>query len=183
VAARLIEGPPQGRFDLAHLRAIHRHLFQDVYEWAGQVREVEITKGETQFQLRRFIETGISDIHRRLEARNYLRGLDRAAFAREAGEIIGDLNHAHPFREGNGRTQLVYLKQLAHQAGHSIDLSRLDKEQWLAASVAAHHGQYRHMSVEIGRALDTGPHPARDKSKDQSKGRPQNRSKNDDRYR
>ena len=61
VAQRLLEAVPTGDFDLDHLRAIHRHLFQDVYEWAGEVRTVEIAKGGSGFQPRRFIETGLPD--------------------------------------------------------------------------------------------------------------------------
>src|SRR5438128_444096 len=45
VTDRIAEGVPKGKFDLAHLRAIHRHLFQDLYDWAGQLRTVEISKG------------------------------------------------------------------------------------------------------------------------------------------
>lgn len=52
VIQRIREGVPEGDFDLAHLRAIHRHLFQDVYDWAGELRTVEIAKGGHQFQLR-----------------------------------------------------------------------------------------------------------------------------------
>jgi cell filamentation protein len=58
-AQRASEGLPTGRFDLAHLRAIHRHLFQDIYDWAGELRTVEISKGSSQFQFRRFIESGM----------------------------------------------------------------------------------------------------------------------------
>ena len=50
VADRIAEGAPLGAFDLPHLRAIHRHLFQDVYDWAGELRTVEINKGGHQFQ-------------------------------------------------------------------------------------------------------------------------------------
>ncbi|WP_201772408.1 Fic/DOC family protein [Neorhizobium vignae] len=64
--SRIQEGIPQGDFDLKHLKAIHRHLFQDLYEWAGQVRLVEISKGESQFQFRQYIETGMADVHRRI---------------------------------------------------------------------------------------------------------------------
>src|SRR5690606_15090999 len=49
---------PSGSFDLKHLRAIHRHLFQDVYDWAGELRTVEIFKGGSQFQFRQYIATG-----------------------------------------------------------------------------------------------------------------------------
>lgn len=152
VTQRIAEGLPEGGFDLLHLRAIHRHLFQDIYDWAGEIRTVEIAKGGHQFQFRRFIGVGVADIHRRLVATDFLRGLERPAFAEAASAIIGDLNYVHPFRDGNGRTQLQYLDGLALQAGHPLDLSRLSPVGWLTASRAAHHGDYRLMAEEIERA-------------------------------
>lgn len=142
VAQRAAEGIPSGTFDLAHLRAIHRHLFQDVYDWAGELRTVEIAKGGNQFQFRQYIGTGMADVHGRIVAAGYLKGLSARAFADKAGEIIGDINYVHPFREGNGRTQALYLEALARQAGHSIDLTRLVRESWMEASKAAHTGRY-----------------------------------------
>jgi len=103
-AQRAAQGIPSGKFDLAHLRAIHRHLFQDVYDWAGELRTVEIAKGGNQFQFRQYITTGMADVHRRIVAAKFLKGLSARAFADKAGEIIGDINYVHPFREGNGRT-------------------------------------------------------------------------------
>lgn len=153
VQARLEEGTPEGKFDFNHLKAIHRHLFQDLYGWAGEVRTVEIAKGGTQFMPRQFIETGMADVHSRLEKAGYLQGLAPEAFAEKASEIIGDVNHAHPFREGNGRTQLEYLRQLAAQAGHEFQPDRLNPEQWHAASRAAHLGDYQLMAAQIEGAL------------------------------
>jgi cell filamentation protein len=154
VTARIIEGVPSGRFDLVHLRAIHRHLFQDVYEWAGEVRTVEIAKGGHQFQFRQYIETGMADVHRRLVSAGYLHDLSREDFADAAGKILGDVNYIHPFREGNGRTQLLYLEQLAEQAGHPVDLSRIDPARWVEASRAAHNADYGLMAEEIGRCIE-----------------------------
>ena len=156
VTQRLAEGAPTGRFDLAHLRAIHHHLFQDIYEWAGQIRRVEIAKNGNQFQFRRFIDTGMADVHRRLEAADFLRGLSRQDFAAAAGHILGDVNYVHPFREGNGRVQAEYLRQLGAQAGHRIDLTQLDGERWMAASQAAHRGDYSLLAAEILRAIRPG---------------------------
>ena len=153
VVQRITEGVPSGQFDLAHLRAIHRHLFQDIYDWAGEVRTVEIAKSGHQFQPRRFIETGMADIHRRLRDTDFLRGLRRSAFATAASAITGDLNYVHPFRDGNGRTQLQYLDALARHAGHPLDLSQLSPDGWLSASRAAHHGNYRPMAGEIASAI------------------------------
>ncbi|MBN9037600.1 MAG: Fic family protein [Rhizobiales bacterium] len=153
VVQRMAEGVPSGNFGLAHLKAIHRHLFQDVYEWAGEMRTVEISKGDSQFQFRRYIETGMADVQRRLAARDYLWGLDATAFSREAGQIMGDVNYAHPFREGNGRVQLLYLEQLARQAGHPLDLTKLDRDMWMTASRDAHMADYQKMSRCIADAI------------------------------
>lgn len=128
-------------------------MFQDIYEWAGQIRTVEIAKGGSQFQFLRYIETGMEDVHRRLLSADFLRGLSAAEFAAQAGAIMGDVNYVHPFRDGNGRTQLQYLKQLGEQAGYPIDLTRLDPGQWIEASRSAHNGEYGPMGAEIERAI------------------------------
>jgi cell filamentation protein len=151
---RLQQGTPGGNFDLPHLCAIHRHLFRDVYAWAGELRTVEIAKGGNTFQLFKFIETGMADIHTRLAKRKYLADLSAASFADEAAKIIGDLNYVHPFREGNGRTQLEYLRQLAERAGYPIDPSHLQPKRWLAASIAAHNADYKPMADEIGNVIN-----------------------------
>ena len=153
VTQRIRQGVPEGQFDLAHLQGIHRHLFQDVYSWAGELRQVEIAKGGHQFQFRQYIATGMADVHGRLVKQNYLRGLNKAEFAREAGAIMGDVNYVHPFREGNGRTQLQYLKQLGQQAGHNVDLGRLDPKGWIEASKRAHAADYAPMSRAIEEAI------------------------------
>lgn len=178
VTARMAQKLPSGLFDLEHLQSIHRHLFQDIYPWAGEVRTVEIAKGSTQFQHRRFIQTGMADIHRRLQSKSYLTNTSIAGFAKEAGQIIGDLNHVHPFREGNGRTQLVYLAQLAMKAGHDINLSRINKERWLSASIAAHKADYTPMAEEICSALQIGRRVSRDVDVGKK-----HKNKDDDRYR
>jgi cell filamentation protein len=153
VVQRAREGMPTGDFDLDHLRSIHRHLFQDVYAWAGEVRTVEISKDGSQFQFRRFIGTGMADIHRRLAQSSFLRGLSAVDFAAAAGTILGDVNYVHPFRDGNGRAQLQYLALLADRAGHPVDLARLDPRRWQEASRSAHQGTYGPMAAEIARAL------------------------------
>ncbi|WP_245582391.1 Fic/DOC family protein [Neorhizobium lilium] len=153
VAMRARHGIPTGNFDLKHLRAIHRHLFQDVYDWAGDVRTVEISKGGSQFQFRQYIETGMADVHRRLAGSDFMRGLDRPAFAAKVAAIIGDVNYVHPFREGNGRTQLQYLKQLSVKAGHPLDLTKIDAVKWIDASIQANQTSYDLMADVIESAL------------------------------
>lgn len=162
VMQRIAEGVPHGEFDLAHLKSIHRHLFQDIYQWAGDIRTVEISKDGHRFQFLRYIATGMADIHRRLVARDFLKDLDTASFAREAGAIIGDVNYVHPFREGNGRTQLLYLEQLAERAGHPLDLTRLDPKAWMTASREAHLANYGAMAKCIAVAIGIEPEQEHD---------------------
>ena len=69
----------------------------------------------------------MADIHRRILGAEYFRGSGPDGFAQSAGPVLGDVNHVHPFREGSGRTQLQYLKQLVARAGHAIDLTRIDR--------------------------------------------------------
>jgi cell filamentation protein len=140
-AQRAAEGIPAGDFGLPHLQAIHYHLFQDVYDWAGQVRTVELNKGGDQFMFRRYIQSGMADsqsgmadIHHRIAKADYFSGLSQTDFAVGAGEIMGDINYVHPFREGNGRTQLLYLKQLSIAAGHRLELRHIDPNAWIEAS-------------------------------------------------
>lgn len=152
---RIEQGCPAGDFDLDHLKAIHGHIFQDVYPWAGELRTVELRKPGSQFMFRQFIETGMADVHRRVVASDYLKGTSPSDFSDKAGEIIGDINHIHPFREGNGRTQLQYLSQLADQAGHKIDLGKLEPRAWIEASVKANEGDYTGMRDCIHDALET----------------------------
>lgn len=162
VAQQLRAGAPQGDFDLDHLRAIHHHLFQDVYPWAGELRRVTMNKGGPDFMPHDRLEMGMADVHRRLEAQDRLQGRDQASFAAAAGIIIGDINHLHPFREGNGRTQLEYLRQLASQAGHDFDARQLNPQRWIEASIAASdQADYAPMAAEIERALHSERERAR----------------------
>jgi cell filamentation protein len=95
----------------------------------------------------------MQDVHRRFVQSKLLKGLGPDEFARQAGVIIGDVNFIHPFREGNGRTQAQYLKQLALQAGHDLDLRRLDPVLWIEASKSSHGADYELMVRVIRQAL------------------------------
>ncbi|MBS7537758.1 Fic/DOC family protein [Ancylobacter lacus] len=162
VVLRACSGVPRGDFDLDHLRAIHRHLFQDVYDWAGEVRTVDLSKGLSQFQSRHYIATGMANIHRRIKAQHDLRWLNAETFAEHAGAIMGDVNYVHPFREGNGRTQLLFLERLAERAGHRIDLRRLDRQEWMEASRRAQDADYTLMARCIASVMYRTREHARD---------------------
>lgn len=131
---QLINSPMPGRFDTAHLQAIHQHIFQDVYVWAGQFRIVNISKDGHLFGAAAFIEPTLDGLLRQLYAENYLRGADADAFAKRAGLYLGEINAVHPFREGNGRTQREFIRELALDVGFTIDWSRIQRDRMTAAS-------------------------------------------------
>jgi cell filamentation protein len=140
----------KGQFDVAHLKAIHHHLFQDVYEWAGRTRDerVQLSDGAIAHEpfLRKIdgqlflpsplIAGALARITRQLRAENYLRGLSREEFSKRAGTVLVELNGVHPFREGNGRTQRVFICELAREAGHPLDFSCTTRERMIQASIA-----------------------------------------------
>jgi cell filamentation protein len=129
--------PDLGRYDLAHLQAIHRHLFGQIYDWAGQLRTVNMSKGDTLFALAEWIEPQGRQLFDDLARRRHLRGLDRDQFVTGAGQFLSDLNALHPFREGNGRTQRVFLQLVANQAGWQLAWGRIDPAENNAASAQA----------------------------------------------
>ena len=128
--------PDLGRYDLAHLQAIHRHLFGQIYDWAGQLRTVNMSKGDTLFALAEWIEPQARQLFDDLARRQHLRGLDRDSFITTAGQFLSDLNALHPFREGNGRTQRVYLQLLANQAGWQLAWAHINPDENNAAWVS-----------------------------------------------
>lgn len=139
-----LEGNPiKGNFDMAHLRACHKHLFQDVYEWAGKLRTVNISKGESRFASAEFLDSAMKDLHKRLKADHFLRGLEKKAFVDKFTDFYSDMNALHPFREGNGRATREFMKQLAHEAGYRFDIVKIshDRNRWNEASELAFFGR------------------------------------------
>jgi cell filamentation protein len=131
----LREMPVHPRYDLAHLCEVHRRIFGDIYDRAGQVRTVAIAKG-SMFCLPRYIEPSAAEIFRQLRNEHFLRGLDRDTFIDRLTYYLGEVNAVHPFREGNGRTQRAFFEQLADDAGFTLAWQCLDAARNIAASVA-----------------------------------------------
>lgn len=125
--------PIMGRFDFKHLKKIHQYIFQDLYEWAGQVRTVEIGKGNI-FCTTRFIESYAESIFAKYypECRAAKDDIDK--FVTVFASNYGDLNALHPFREGNGRTQREFARVLCMQCGYDFRLTCTTHEEMLNAS-------------------------------------------------
>ena len=137
---RATEPLPAGRFSYRHYRAVHRHLFQDVYPWAGKIRTVRIAKGGNAFCYPEHIDREMRRTFAELARQRKFRGLVAGEFARKAAHFLAELNAVHPFREGNGRTQLSFLTILAERAGHPLNLERLEPKTMLEATIASFGG-------------------------------------------
>ena len=139
----LIDNPIPGIFDLKHLCAIHRHLFQDVYDWAGEIRTVDISRGASRFANFGLIEGYLDQQLRGLAAENFLRVAEPDRFVARLAHYMGEINAAHPFREGNGRVQRLFCAQLADQAGYFIDFATVDQAQMYEVMIASLNGNER----------------------------------------
>jgi cell filamentation protein len=135
----LRESPVHPDYDLLHLCAIHRRIFGDIYDWAGQIRTVSIAKGSL-FCLPQHIETSAAAIFSALRSENCLRDLDREAFVVRLAYYLGEVNAIRPFREGNGRTQRGFFEQLARGAGYTLAGQHLDAARNVEASTAIMRG-------------------------------------------
>lgn len=111
-------------------------MFQDVYSWAGRTRTVDISKG-TIFCLVQFIESQFDDLYRKLKKENFLADIaDEKEMGKRLAFYLSELNMIHPFREGNGRTQRIFIEQLCLNNGRfEIDFTEITKEEMIAASV------------------------------------------------
>jgi cell filamentation protein len=116
-------------------RDIHRHIFQDVYDWAGQDRTVDISKSTSYFCKAGYIDRELEKRFEAINGGNNLQGLTTDQFSSRAAEHINELNAIHPFREGNGRVQRAFLSVLAEQAGHEVDLVHINPQDWNKASI------------------------------------------------
>lgn len=122
-------------FDAEHLASIHRHLFGDVYEWAGKHRTVPLYKTTPRAfadvtEIKRYLD----DVHRSVRSTPW-HALDRREFVEQTAIIFAHVNQAHPFREGNGRTSKLFMVHVAELSAFAFDYTRVTDEVWNNASM------------------------------------------------
>ncbi|MCL2025195.1 MAG: Fic family protein [Leptospirales bacterium] len=132
---------------------IHKHLFQDIYSWAGKIRTVEISKdGKPFFPLSHFhnafmfIDTLIAEF-KKIDKK------DKTQLAHKLAEILDNINYLHPFREGNGRTQREFLRLLAMGKSLSLNLNPPDNadiyERYMSGTINGDIEQLAVLILEI----------------------------------
>jgi cell filamentation protein len=127
--------PVHGHFDLRHLREIHKFIFQDVYPFAGKIREENISKGQTVFAQVPYIKEQSEQLFRSLKQEKFLRELDVRQFSERASHYLAEINILHPFREGNGRSHRELIRCLGLNAGYEIRWSNVDRDTLLNAMI------------------------------------------------
>ena len=124
-----------GDFDVKHIKQIHKYLFEDIYPFAGEFRTENIAKGEFRFAQSEYIEPELENLLNKLKKENYLEGLDKKELAIKLAYYLAELNVLHPFREGNGRTNREFIRQLALKNEYVLNLKNALPQEVLDASI------------------------------------------------
>lgn len=128
--------PIEGNFDFDHLKAIHYFIFQDIYDWAGNIRTVDIGKNNI-FCRVQFINSYANDVFSDYYSSCFAAKSDRNEFLQTFTNHYADLNALHPFREGNGRSQREFARELCLKCGYIFDLTTTNQKEMLDASIAS----------------------------------------------
>lgn len=159
---KLINLLPEGQFNYQHLKDIHRHLFGELYDWAGQERTIDIFKGHSHFARKEFIEKELNKIFLKLKEDKYLQELAQPVFCKKLSFYFNEINAAHPFREGNGRSLRAFCDLLSKKAGYNLVWRKVDVKEYTEASIRGFNGDYEAMekifsniTTSISRAKET----------------------------
>lgn len=137
---RAEEPSPAGGFDANHYLSLHKHLFQDIYPWAGQIRTIRIGKDGSWFCYPEYIASELERVFAELGDPDALGRMTARDFARHVAHFLAELNAVHPFREGNGRTQLAFFAMLSEHAGFSFNEDVLDQNRVMRAMIESFSG-------------------------------------------
>lgn len=131
--------PIKGELDFEHLKAIHKYLFQDLYDWAGKTRTCNIAKKDL-FCLSQFIDSYASDVFGKLRNKNYMINSSFDTLIDGLTSLFGDINALHPFREGNGRSQREFINMIARINGYELSFVSITADDMIEASHMINNG-------------------------------------------
>lgn len=113
---------------MSDIREIHHYLFEELYDWAGQYRKVNISKDGNAFMAMQAFDTGEQYLNQ-LITTYHMTAVSKEVIAHDLAVILDNLNHMHPFREGNGRTQRESIRSLALSKGYELLLMMDESEE------------------------------------------------------
>lgn len=123
-------------FSFEHLQHLHHHLFQDLYEWAGKPRDVDISKGTTRFCTCSRIQPEAKKLFATIPALINLN--NQHDLVAQVADLYCEMNILHPFREGNGRVQRFFFEELLFTLGYELRWPTISKETWIDANIAGY---------------------------------------------
>ena len=147
--------PLELSFDSAHYMGLHGFVFGDIFGWAGKFRNVDMGKGTTTFCIKRYIPEYLTATLEKLAEEGQLLGTTRDEFCSRAAFYLCELNAVHPFREGNGRVQEEFIRELGEHAGYLLDWSQVTGQEIVKASIASFTtGEHSHFEVLLQRVVE-----------------------------
>lgn len=145
-----LDAPP---YDLDYFQSLHQQVFEDIYEWAGEPRSIDMSKGTTRFCTCKRIAPEANKLFQQLAGENYYEDYEREAFVSAIAELYIELNMVHPFREGNGRVQRLLFEHIIINAGFEFDLEGITQQEWVAANIAGVSRDYGPMTALFDRCI------------------------------
>lgn len=139
-SVELLKNPLIHEFNTEYYKSIHKYLFSDLYDWAGKYRKINISKKGTKFVDYDKLEILSDRIFLRLKELDFFRGMSFSEFINEIVDIYCSLNMLHPFREGNGRTQRIFISELLKFNGYTINFSEINKDELMIATIYSAQG-------------------------------------------
>lgn len=124
-------------FNFEHLKHLHKHLFQDLYAWAGEIRDVDISKGNTRFCTASRIEPEAAKLFKLIP--KLFESKHTGSFIHNVSDIFCELNLLHPFREGNGRTLRFFFEELLYVLDYDVEWPEISQQEWIDANIAGLH--------------------------------------------
>jgi cell filamentation protein len=151
---KLFNSPVPKEFDFTLLCNIHKVIFEDIYNWAGQIRKGEFfSKGSSIFCRGSLIQINADAIFCGITNENYLCNLDKKTFISRIAYYMGEVNALHPFREGNGRTAREFFRQLSLHANYLLDFNNTSKDDLFVADINAFNGIYDNLITILDSAV------------------------------
>ncbi len=140
-------------YNLAYMQHLHHLLFSDLYSWAGEIRNIDISKGGTRFCNFQRIAAESHKLFSSLENEEWLNNLTKESFCAKLAEYYCEINVLHPFREGNGRVQRLLFEHLSLAAGYDLDWSDISNEEWIQANIDGFRVNYAPMTAIFNRIV------------------------------
>lgn len=150
--AEFEKSPSLDEFNFEYLRNIHRHLFGEIYEWAGKNRKIDISRGNI-FCMHELIDVCMNQMMDELKNENFLEGLDKDKLIKRLAYYLGEINTIHPFREGNGRVQRAFIRELARRNGYKLSFDKITSKEMIEASDKTFNHDYEMMEELLKRAM------------------------------